>query len=117
MNPYLSLLLMFAFAAGACGVMIALAVFFGPKKLSPVKLDPFECGMPSSGLPRDPFSVKFYVIGLLFILFDIELVFLFPWAVLLRDLGVYGLIEMAIFLGILVLGLIYVWEKGALEWD
>ncbi|MBI4208601.1 MAG: NADH-quinone oxidoreductase subunit A [Deltaproteobacteria bacterium] len=117
MNPYISVLILFAFAAVAVSAMIALAAFLGPKKITPVKLDPFECGMPPSGLSREPFSVKFYIVGLLFILFDIELVFLFPWAVLFKSLGWYGFAEMAVFLGVLVLGLIYVWKKGALEWD
>ena len=88
-----------------------------PRSSTPVKEEPFECGNPSSGSAWGRFSVKFYLTAILFIVFDVEVVFLYPWAVLYRRLGIFGLVEMAIFLGVLTFGLVYVWRKGALEWD
>jgi NADH-quinone oxidoreductase subunit A len=88
-----------------------------PRVPSPEKLEPYECGVPAVGSPHQRLPVKFYVVAVLFLLFDIETIFLFPWAVLFRKLGLFGLVEMGIFLGVLVLGLVYVWRKGALEWE
>lgn len=81
------------------------------------KLAPYECGVTGLGTAHPRLPVKFYVTAVLFLLFDIETVFLFPWAVLFRKLGIFGLLEMSFFLGVLVLGLAYVWRKGALEWQ
>jgi NADH-quinone oxidoreductase subunit A len=94
-----------------------LQTLLAPRRPTPVKLSPFECGAPPLGSPHLRQPVKFYVIAVLFLLFDIETVFLFPWAVLYRRLGLFGLIEMGVFLAVLVFGLIYVWRKGALEWE
>lgn len=89
----------------------------GQKKPNPVKLAPYECGCEPVGSARERFSVKFYIIAMLFILFDIEAVFLYPWSVLYKRLGMFGLLEMGVFIVILFVGYIYVWKKGALEWE
>jgi len=89
----------------------------GQKKPSAIKLAPYECGMPLFGTARQRFPVKFYIIAMLFILFDIEAVFLYPWAVVFKKLGMFGFIEMGVFIVILLVGYIYVWKKGALEWE
>lgn len=117
MGAAFPLLLMILFAAGLAGAMLAIGEFMGPKRLSRVKLEPFECGSSPIGPQRQRFSVKFYLIAMLFIIFDVEVVFLYPWAVVFRDLGVFGLIEMACFISILAAALVYVWKRGALEWD
>jgi len=88
-----------------------------PHRPDPEKLSLYECGAPPLGSAHQRQPVKFYVVAVLFLLFDIETIFLFPWSVLYRRLGLFGLVEMAIFLGVLVLGLVYVWRKGALEWE
>ena len=88
-----------------------------PRRPDPEKLSPYECGAPILGSAHQRLPVKFYVVAVLFLLFDIETIFLFPWAVLYRKLGLFGFVEMGIFLGVLVFGLVYVWRKGALEWD
>ena len=90
---------------------------FGPKRLTAIKATAFECGSESSGTARERFGVKFYVVALLFIVFDVEAVFLYPWAVLYKELAWTGLITMGVFVFTLVIGLIYVWKKGALEWE
>jgi NADH-quinone oxidoreductase subunit A len=82
-----------------------------------VKQEPFECGNVSSGPAWGRFSVKFYLAAILFIIFDVEVVFLYPWARLFRRLGMFGFVEMMIFISVLAFGLVYVWRKGALEWD
>lgn len=97
--------------------MLGLSIFFGPKSPSAVKGAPFECGNESLGTTRQRFSVRFYLVALLFIVFDVEVVFLYPWAVLYRQLGMTGLMEMLVFMAILGVGLAYVWRKGALEWE
>ena len=106
----------------AVGVLLAVALVtlsnvLGPRRPSAVKASPFECGSEPIGNARQRFGVKFYVVALLFIVFDIEAVFLYPWAVLLKDLGWAGYVEMAIFGLTLVAGLVYVWKKGALDWE
>ncbi len=96
---------------------ILLAELLGPKKPTPTKAEPFESGMIPISSPRKRFSVKFYLVAILFIIFDIEAVFLYPWAILMRELGLLGFVEMVIFILILLGGLFYVWKKGGLEWD
>jgi NADH-quinone oxidoreductase subunit A len=103
----------FAFAIGS----VFLSRLIGVKKPSEVKLAPYECGMPLIGSAQERFSIKFYIIAMLFILFDIEAVFLYPWAIMFKRLGVFGFIEMGVFIIILLVGFIYVWKKGALEWE
>ena len=109
------ILLLFAFAIPV--IMLAIAGKSGPRQPSQRKMTPFECGVETVGEVRHRFSVKFFLVALLFIIFDIEAVFVYPWAVLFRELGIFGFIEMSIFLLILLLGLFYVWKKGALEWE
>jgi NADH-quinone oxidoreductase subunit A len=96
--------------------VIVLSRLLGRKQETREKIMAYECGNDPVGDARMRFSVKFYIVAVLFILFDIEAVFLYPWAVIYRRLGIFGLVEMGIFLGILFLGFIYVWRKGALEW-
>ncbi|MBI1884470.1 MAG: NADH-quinone oxidoreductase subunit A [Chlamydiae bacterium] len=117
MMEYASLLIVFAFAAFVAGLLIFLTSILGPRRKSEVKEQPFECGFDPITLPRGRFGVKFYLVAMLFIIFDVELVFLFPWAVVFKKLGAMGLLEMIAFLGIVVVGLVYAWKKGALEWE
>lgn len=80
------------------------------------KLKPYECGVPPEGDSRGRYSVRFYIVAILFVVFDVEMIFLFPWAVKFRDLGLYGLVTMFVFLGILIVGYVWLYKKGALEW-
>ncbi|NOZ54459.1 MAG: NADH-quinone oxidoreductase subunit A [Gammaproteobacteria bacterium] len=89
----------------------------GPSKPDSVKLSPYECGFEAFEDARMKFDVRFYLVAILFIIFDLEIAFLFPWAVVLDEIGMFGLVAMAVFLGILVIGFIYEWKKGALEWE
>src|SRR5580765_7859058 len=91
--------------------------FLGVKKPDPRKLAPYECGVNPTGTARERFSVKFYLVAMLFLLFDIEAVFLFPWAVVYRDLKLFGFFEMLVFIATVLAGYVCVWKKGALEWD
>jgi NADH-quinone oxidoreductase subunit A len=102
---------------GIATLFIVMSVILGPKKRTPVKDDPFECGFPSEGVARHPVPVRFYLMALLFILFDVELAFLFPWAVVYRDLGMFGFIEMLVFFVVVGVGFVYAWKIGALEWE
>lgn len=115
MIEYAGIGILFLLSAGVASIFIILSTILGPKKRTPVKADPFECGEDPITLPRGRRPVKFYIFAMLFILFDIELVFLFPWAVLYRQLGWNGFVEMAAFLAVLVLGYVYALKKGALE--
>ena len=117
MNTFLSFCIIFGLAFIVVLTMIALATFIGPKKVSDAKNQPFECGMQPISIQKSFFSVKFYTIAQLFVIFDIELIFLFPWAVRFKKLGMLGLFEMGLFLLIVILGLIYAWKEGLLEWD
>lgn len=99
----------------ALGTLV-LSSLMGRRRHGAVKDSPYECGMEPIGTARIRFSVSFYMVAMLFILFDIEVVFLFPWAVVFRELKVFGFAEMAVFIGILALGLLYVWRRGALDW-
>ncbi|MCM8811588.1 MAG: NADH-quinone oxidoreductase subunit A [Candidatus Omnitrophica bacterium] len=117
MSEYSGILLTFLFAGAIAGTFIFLATVLGPKRPSPAKSEPFECGMRPFQLPAGRLTIRYYLVAMLFILFDVELVFLFPWAVVFRGLGFYGFVTMAIFLGILLVGFVYAWKKGALEWQ
>ena len=108
-------LILFLMAAGLAGLFILLASTLGPKRPNPVKDEPFECGVKPFSLPEGKLPVRFYLVAMLFVLFDVELVFLLPWAVVYRELGVLGFVEMVIFLFFLVLRFAYAWKKGALE--
>ncbi len=113
----LPLFFTFLLAALVCLVLLSLSRFVGPRRPNPVKAAPFECGMEQASTPRFQFPIKFSVLAMLFIIFDIEVAFLYPWAVLFRRLGVLGLVEVLFFLVVLTLGLLYAWKRGALEWD
>ncbi len=99
------------------GVIIVLSYFAGRPRHSRTMVTPYECGVPALGNARERFSVKFYLVAMLFILFDIEIVFLYPWAVAFDQLGLLAIIEMFLFIALLLVGYVYVWKKGALEWD
>jgi NADH-quinone oxidoreductase subunit A len=114
---YSPILIILALGFAVPVILMALASRTGPRQPSQRKMTPFECGVEAVGDTRHRFSVKFFLVALLFIIFDIEAVFIYPWAVLFRELGIFGFIEMAVFLFILLLGLFYVWRKGALEWE
>ena len=114
---YIGLLVTFLISAGIAGLILLLNKILGPKnKGSAVKSEPFECGMDATASPVR-FSVKFYLIAMFFILFDVEIVWFFPWAVVLREIKWVGIIEMFSFVAVLALGFIYAWRKGALEWE
>jgi NADH-quinone oxidoreductase subunit A len=116
MNPYLPVLIVLCFGVGFGLIMTAMSHFIGPRRYSSTKMEPYECGVPIVG-EKDKMSVKFYLTGILFILFDIETIFLYLWAVIFRDLGWFGIAEVAVFLVILLAGYVYVLRRGALEWD
>jgi len=117
-SEYLGLLVTFLIAGGIASLIFILNKLLGPKnKGSAVKSEPFECGVDQIPQPRGHFSVKFYLIAMFFILFDVEIVWLFPWAVILKDLKWVGLVEMFSFIAVLALGFVYAWKKGALEWE
>ena len=116
-HPFFPLVVMFAIAGVVVLALLTLAQTIGPKSTNPAKAEPFESGNPPRGDARIRFSVRFYLVAMLFLIFDLEVVFLYPWAILFRRLGWFGVIEMGVFLALLLIGFIYVWKKGALEWD
>jgi NADH-quinone oxidoreductase subunit A len=116
MSEYAGIAVCFVLAGGIVAAMLILSSTLGKKNPTPEKLAPFECGMDPISLPLGKLTVRFYLVAILFILFDVELVFLYPWAVIYRELGLLGLVEMGVFLGILVVGFVYVWDNGALDW-
>jgi len=113
---YLPLLMHFLVAGALAGVIVLLSWIIGERKPTRAKLSPYECGMAPIGDARGRFSVKFYMVAMLFILFDVEAIFLYPWAVILKDLKMFGFWEMMVYLGIFLVGFFYVWKKGVLEW-
>ena len=117
MSEYVPVLIMLLLAAATAGGMLIATSLIGPKKEFADKMEPFECGESPIVSPKLRFSVKFYLVALFFVIFDIEAVFVYPWAVLFKDLGMFGFVEMMIFIFILAIGLTYVWKRGALEWD
>ncbi len=118
MNPLIPLCIMAVLVAAVAALFILASVYLGPRKRHPVKDAPFECGFPSEGYDKGGgMPVRFYVMAILFIVFDVELAFLFPWAVVFRSLGLYGFLEMLVFFVVVGAGFIYAWKIGALEWD
>lgn len=117
MLEYVAIAVMVALATIIALIAIGLGTLFGPRKPSEAKSMPYESGMNPYGEGTRRMPIRFYLIAVLFILFDIEVVFFLPWAIVFRQLGVFGLIEMIIFIVILFVGYIYAWKKGALEWE
>ena len=117
MLEYVAIIFAFLVTLALAALLLTLPKILAPKFPSKIKSEPFECGVEPFALPGGQMPVHFYIVAMLFIVFDVELVFLFPWAVLFRDLGVFGLVEMGIFMGFVVLGFWYVWKKRALEWE
>ena len=117
MLEYSAIIFAFIFALGLAAVLLALPKLLSPKVPSEAKSKPFECGLEAFAPPGGQMPVHFYIVAMLFIVFDVELVFLFPWAVTFRETGLFGLLEMAVFMGFVILGYWYVWKKRALEWE
>jgi NADH-quinone oxidoreductase subunit A len=116
MQGWLSILIMIGLGAGFALVSVLLSNVLGPRKPTPEKLAPYECGMPAVGDARERQSVKFYLVAMIFLLFDIEVAFLYPWAMALRDLGWSGFGQVLLFMALLLAGYTYAWRKGALDW-
>jgi len=117
LSEYLPVVLLAVLALAFAVLSLAASALLGPHRPTPAKLAPYECGIEPERLPKgERFSVKFYVVAMLFIIFDIEVIFLFPWAVGFRALGVFGIVEMAVFIGLVFVAYIYVWRQGGLDW-
>jgi len=116
MQGWVSILIMTALGAGFALISVLLSSLLGPRKPTPEKAAPYECGMPPVGDARERQSVKFYLVAMIFLLFDIEIAFLYPWAMALRDLGWAGYIQILTFFLVLLVGFVYVWRKGVLDW-
>ena len=117
LQAYVPILILLGVSIVNAVAIILLSQVVSPLRPTTVKSAPYESGMIPLGDTRQRFSVKFYLVALLFIVFDLETVFLIPWGTVFRELGLFGFVEMLIFVGILLVGLIYVWKKGALQWD
>jgi NADH-quinone oxidoreductase subunit A len=117
LEQYFPILLFIVFGLGLGLVMVGAGSFVSPNRPDPEKLSPYECGFEAFEDARMKFDVRYYLIAILFILFDLEIAFLFPWAIVLPDIGFFGFASMMVFLLILVIGFIYEWKKGALEWE
>ena len=116
LNEYIGILIMVIVVAGFLITMLILSSVLGPKNKTKVKQLPFECGVVSYGVGTQRFNVQFYLVTMLFLVFDVEVIFMYPWAVILKDLGLAGFFEMLSFVAVLVVGLVYVWKKGVLDW-
>jgi len=116
MQGWLSIVLMIVLGLLFAVPSVLLSQFLGPRKPTPEKSAPYECGMPAVGDARERMSVKFYLVAMIFLLFDIEVAFLYPWAMALRDLGWPGFVQVVLFMALLLAGYVYVWRKGALDW-
>jgi NADH-quinone oxidoreductase subunit A len=114
---YFPILVQIGIATAVAAGMIAASYLLGPKVRNPVKELPYECGIVPTGSARERFSVKFYLVAMVFILFDIEAVFLYPWAVVYRELRLFAFFEMLIFVALILSGFFYIWKKGALDWS
>jgi NADH-quinone oxidoreductase subunit A len=117
MDGFLPILIMLGLGAGFAGGSVLLSQLVGPRKPTPEKMAPYECGMPAVGDARERQSVKFYMVAMIFLLFDIEIAFLYPWALAFRDLGMMGLVQLVTFFTLLLTGYVYVWRKGVFDWS
>ena len=116
-ETYFPVLVQIAIAVVVAGALVALSYLIGKRVKDRVKDTPYECGIAPTGSARERFSVKFYLVGIVFILFDIEAVFLYPWAVVYRELKMFAFVEMFLFVVLILVGFFYVWRKGALDWS
>ena len=116
-EQYLPVFVTFCLAGALVAIMVSMGRLLGPSRPTRTKGEPFECGNPPSGTAWGRFAVKFYMTAILFIVFDVEVVFLYPWAVVFRRMGWFGFAEVMLFVAVLGVALLYVWRKGALEWD
>lgn len=114
---YLPILILLFVVMGFAVTNVIMSSLVGRHKPSVEKLSPYECGIEPTGSARERFSVKFYLVAMMFVIFDIEVVFLYPWAVMFKSLKLFGLIEMAIFIVILMICYVYIWKRGAFEWE
>ncbi|HSS65558.1 MAG TPA: NADH-quinone oxidoreductase subunit A [Gammaproteobacteria bacterium] len=117
LENYLPILVFLIVGLGLGAIMIVMGTMLGPKRPDSEKLSPYECGFEAFEDSRMKFDVRYYLVAILFIIFDLEIAFLFPWAVVLDQIGLFGFLAMVVFLAILVVGFIYEWKKGALEWE
>jgi NADH-quinone oxidoreductase subunit A len=117
LDSYAPVLIHVLAAAGLAAILVLLSTFVGHRRPSREKMQPYECGVLPVGDAREPFSVKFYLVAMVFILFDVEAIFLYPWALVYRDLRVFGFVEMLLFIVVVLVGYVYLWKKGALDWS
>ncbi len=117
LQNYLPILIFIVVGLGLGAVMILVGAVLGPRRPDSQKLSPYECGFEAFEDSRMKFDVRYYLVAILFIIFDLEIAFLFPWAVVLDQIGTFGFVAMMLFLGVLVVGFVYEWKKGALEWE
>ena len=113
---YMPIALMFLLAAGFVGLTMVVTHWLGPKRKTKVKLESFECGIEPTGNARQPFPIRYFLVAILFVLFDVEVIFMYPWAVNFKDFGVTGFLQMLVFLTLLLVGFFYIIKKKALEW-
>jgi len=114
---YAPIAMMFVLAFGFVATTMVVTHALGPKRKSKIKLDPFECGIEPQGNARVPFNIKYFLVAILFVLFDVEVIFMYPWAVNFKTLGTAGFVEMVLFIGLLLVGFFYLLKKGALNWE
>ena len=117
LQEYIPVLIFLGVAAALGGVLLGLGFLIGTGRKDEEKLSPYECGFEAFDDSRMKFDVRYYLVAILFIIFDLEIAFLFPWAVVINQIGLFGFLAMMMFLGILVVGFVYEWMKGALEWE
>jgi NADH-quinone oxidoreductase subunit A len=117
MSQYLPIVFTALIALGFVVTTLLATHWLGPKRKTKVKSEAFECGIEVKGNARTPFSIKYFLVAILFVLFDVEVIFMYPWAVNFKELGLFGLLEMFAFMGLMVIGLIYIIRRGALKWE
>ncbi len=117
MLEYVAILIMISLAAIIAVVIVGASYLLGNRTARKVKLSPYECGMTTTGPSRRRITIRYYIVAMLFLVFDLEILFLYPWAVITKNLGLFGFVEMMVFVAIIFIGYVYVWKKGALEWE
>ena len=116
-TDYLPILLMFLVASGFVATVMVVTHLLGPKRKTKIKQENFECGIEAEGDARSPLSVKYFLVAILFVLFDVEVIFMYPWAINFRNLGLVGFVEMMTFVAFFLIGFVYIVKKGALKWE